>query len=156
MSVRLEEPRSAGDWARARRLVEAYAAALPIDLSFQEFAAELDDLARHYAPPTGAFFIAVEANEPLGCVGVRRFEEGVGEIKRLYVAPAARGRGVGRLLAEAAVEAGTRLGYARLLLDTLPSMSEALALYRSLGFRPTEAYRFNPVPGAVYMERTIS
>jgi GNAT superfamily N-acetyltransferase len=83
---------------------------------------------------------------------VRKFSDGTGEVKRLYVAPVARGRKRGRLLTEAIVEEARRLGYGRLLLDTLPSMNEAKSLYLSLGFKPTSAYRFNPVPGTVFLE----
>jgi ribosomal protein S18 acetylase RimI-like enzyme len=84
---------------------------------------------------------------------VRQFSGGVvAEIKRLYVVPAARGRRVGHLLAENIVTLAKQLGYSQLLLDTLPSMKEAQSLYASLGFRPTSAYRFNPVPGTAFLK----
>ena len=138
-----------------KRLIEEYAASLDVDLAFQNFAHELEHLTGEYAAPTGAFLLAVEQGAQLGCVGVRKFSDGVGEIKRLYVVPAARGRGVGGLLARGIVVEAERLGYARLLLDTLPSMKEAQSLYTSLGFRPTAAYRYNPFPGTVYLELRI-
>jgi carbonic anhydrase len=123
-----------------------------MDLSFQNIAYELEHLPSEYGAPTGAFFLAEENGCDVGCVGLRRLAEGVGEIKRLYTTPAARGRGVGRLLARTAVAAGDRLGYYRLLLDTLPSMKQAHSLYTSLGFKSTAAYRFNPVEGAAFLE----
>lgn len=150
-STRLAQPQSEAEWRQARALIEEYAASLELDLSFQNIAHELDHLSVEYGPPGGAFFLAQENGTSLGCVGLRRFCEGVGEIKRLYIRPAARGRGVGRLLAESAVAAGKRLGYRRLLLDTLPDMKAAQSLYVALGFRPIDAYRFNPVAGTVFL-----
>jgi putative acetyltransferase len=155
VAIRLLQPGSPGEWLRARRLVEEYAASLERDLSFQDLSHELDHLESEYAPPEGAFFVALDGDVALGCGGLRCHTPGVGEVKRLYVAPAARGRGVGRLLAQAVVDAGRQLGYARLLLDTWPSMTEAQALYASLGFVPTDAYRFNPVPGTVYLQLSL-
>jgi carbonic anhydrase len=154
-SLRLLQPASPEDWRRARQLVEAYAASLNLDLSFQDFRHELQDLASEYGPPTAAFLLAVDRGASVGCVGVRRFSDGVGEVKRLYVVPAVRGRGVGRLLARGIVAEAEHLGYARLVLDTLPSMKEAQALYSSLGFQPIAPYRFNPVPGTVFLELTL-
>jgi ribosomal protein S18 acetylase RimI-like enzyme len=155
MAVRLAPPQSENDWREARRLIEEYADALHVDLAFQSLAHELEHLADEYSPPTGAFLLAQENDSYLGCVGLRRFCDGVGEIKRLYIDPAARGRGAGRLLAEGIVAAGRQLGYSRLLLDTLPSMKEAQSLYMSLGFKPTSAYRFNPVPGTAFLELAL-
>jgi putative acetyltransferase len=151
-TIELTQPQSRQDWRQARRLVEEYAASLNLNLGFQNFAHELENLASEYSAPTGAFLLAREQRALLGCVGVRRHAEGDGEIKRLYVVPAARGRGIGALLARGIVAEAVRLGYARLLLDTLPVMHEAQVLYLSMGFRPIAAYRFNPLPGAAFFE----
>ncbi len=152
MAIHLVQPRSGDEWRAARHLIEEYAASLNLDLSFQNIAYELEHLASEYGPPAGAFFLAEENGSFFGCVGLRQFSEGVGEIKRLYTIPAARGCGLGRLLAERIVAAGRVLGYRRLLLDTLPTMKEARSLYLSLGFKPTAAYRFNPVAGTAFLE----
>jgi GNAT superfamily N-acetyltransferase len=152
MAIRLIVPQTAADWREARRLIEAYAASLNVDLCFQNIGHELEHLAEEYGPPSGAFLLARENDVALGCVGLRRAAEGVGEMKRLYLAPAARGKGAGRMLAEAIVAAAKDLGYSSVVLDTLPAMKAAQALYASLGFRPTSAYRFNPIEGTVYLE----
>jgi putative acetyltransferase len=120
--VRLVSPVAEGDWRKARRLIEQYAASLNVDLCFQN------------------------------CVGLRRISDDVAEMKRLYAVPAARGRGIGCLLAEGIIDASRGLGYATVVLDTLSSMKEARALYATLGFKATSAYRFNPVPGTSYLE----
>jgi GNAT superfamily N-acetyltransferase len=140
------------DWRQARELVEEYAATLNVDLAFQNFAQEIESLEREYGPPTGGFLLAAVNGVSVGCVGVRRFSERTGEVKRLYVRPEGRGRGVGRRLAEGIIAVGKDLGFSRLLLDTLPSMAEAHALYVTLGFTPIDAYRFNPVPGTAFLE----
>lgn len=154
-NVVFHQPEAPQDWARARGLVEEYAASLGVDLGFQNIAHELDHLSSEYSAPSGAFLIATEHGEALGCAGVRHFASGDGEIKRLYVIPAARGRGIGMQLARRIIDEGHRLGYTRLLLDTLPAMQEAQSLYLALGFRPTCAYRFNPVAGTAYFELSL-
>jgi GNAT superfamily N-acetyltransferase len=155
-AIRLVHPQSARQWRTARVLVEEYVGSLDLDLSFQNIAAELEHLAMEYGPPSGAFFLAEEDGHCLGCAGVREFSTGVGEVKRLYVRAIARGRDVGRLLAERVLVESRALGYRRLLLDTLPSMSAAQSLYVSLGFKPTAPYRFNPVPGTRYLELPLA
>lgn len=156
MAIHLVQPQSDEHWRRARQLVEEYVASLKLDLSFQNIAYELEHLPAEYGAPVGAFLLAEDGETDLGCIGLRRFADEVGEMKRLYTRPAARGRGVGRFLAQGAVAAGKRLGYRRLLLDTLPSMREAQSLYTSLGFKPTTAYRFNPVEGTVFLELQLA
>ncbi len=143
------------DIAAARELIVAYQTALGIDLSFQDFAHEVATLPGGYAPPDGVLLLAVVDGRAVGCVGVRRFDAERCEMKRLYVAPAARGTGAGRTLAEQAMAHARALGYTRMLLDTLPSMHQAQALYERLGFRDVPAYRVNPVAGTRYLEARL-
>jgi ribosomal protein S18 acetylase RimI-like enzyme len=140
------------DLELVRGLFEEYVASLGIDLSFQGVGAELAQLPGKYAPPRGVVLLARDAAGAMGCVALRPWTQpGVCEIKRLYVRPAARGRSLGRQLAEAVVAWANHAGYRRVLLDTLGSMQAARRLYASLGFRPVEPYYHNPVPGTLYM-----
>ena len=135
-----------------RSLFEEYAATLGFDLCFQNFDEELASLPGSYAPPTGTIVVAFVDGTGAGCVALRPFSEGVCEMKRLYVKPAHRGRGIGRALAAAVVEFARVAGYELMRLDTLVSMEEANALYRSIGFVPCERYRRNPCEHPVFME----
>jgi putative acetyltransferase len=141
------------EWLPAvRRLFEEYAASLEVDLAFQDFERELRELPGDYAPPAGRLLLALDGDESAGCVALRPYEPGVCEMKRLYVRPAHRASGLGRRLVEEVVAAGRDAGYELMRLDTLPAMAAARRLYRSLGFREIEAYRFNPVHGTTYFE----
>jgi len=135
----------------------AYAASLPIDLGYQNFDAELASLPGKYAPPHGALLIARDASgAALGCVAMRPLAEpGVCEMKRLYVAPAGRGQGLGKQLTLAIIEAARAAGHREMRLDTLASMQEAQALYRSLGFVEIGAYYDTPVADTVFMSLTL-
>lgn len=138
-----------------RALFEEYAAALGVDLGFQDFDRELAELPGEYVPPGGRLLLALDEGNPAGCVALRPFEPGVCEMKRLYVRSAFRGTGLGRLLAERIVGAGRDAGYERMRLDTLPAMAAARGLYESLGFVEIEAYRPNPIHGTTYFELAL-
>jgi putative acetyltransferase len=133
--------------AEVRVLLREYEASLPFALDFQNFDAELAGLPGDYGEPHGALLLA----RGRGCVALRRIDQRTCELKRLYVRPRERGTGLGRRLVEAATERARALGYKRILLDTTPGMEAAHALYRSLGFQPTERYTENPVPGTRYL-----
>ncbi len=142
----------AADLADVAGLFRAYAASLPVDLGYQGFAAELTGLPGAYAPPTGALLLARGADgASLGCVALRALGPDCCEMKRLYVAPEARGLRLGRALAEAVIEAARGLGHRELRLDTLPFMADAMGLYARLGFREVPPYYDTPVAGTVFL-----
>lgn len=145
------------DLDAVRRLFEDYAASLNVDLAYQGFAAELDGLPGHYAPPTGALLLARDnSGSALGCVALRSLEPpSVCEMKRLYVSPAARGMGLGSALITALVDQARSRGYSEMRLDTLPTMGDAQRLYRSMGFEATEAYYETPVENTVFLALKI-
>lgn len=135
-----------------RTLFSEYAASLPFRLDFQHFDEELRNLPGEYSAPEGAILLALAEGAPAGCVALRRIDESVCEMKRLWVRPAARGLALGRALTVAVMEAASTRGYRSMRLDTVPSMERAVALYRSLGFHEIAPYRFNPVEGTLYFE----
>ena len=138
-----------------RALFNEYAGSLGIDLCFQNFEAELAGLPGDYAPPRGALFIARSGHDMVGCCALRPLDAAdypnACEMKRLYVRPALRGKGLGRRLAEAVIQAASLAGYAYVLLDTLSEMETARAMYQELGFVEVAPYYFNPIEGAHYL-----
>src|SRR4051812_30481106 len=130
----VEQAASPAQWTEVDRLIRAYLAELPFEIDFQDLDRELAELPVEYGPPTGAALLARDADggAAFGVVGVRRFAAGEAELKRMYVDPSGRGGGAGRALATAAVEVARQLGYRRLLLDTVASMTAAIATYEAL------------------------
>ena len=135
-----------------RQLFVEYARSLNIDLCFQGFEQELAELPGRYAPPPGRLLLALEGEAVVGCVALRKIDDGICEMKRLYVRPAFRGMGAGRLLVTAVLEAARECGYRVMRLDTLVSMKEARALYESFGFIRAAPYYEHPSAEAVFME----
>jgi ribosomal protein S18 acetylase RimI-like enzyme len=151
----IREAEGRDDVAAIRLLFEEYAQSLGVDLSFQGFGEELASLPGAYSPPGGRLLLAADQARAVGCVGVRPLADGLCEMKRLYVRPDARKRGVARQLAEAAIAFGKTANYRAMRLDTLPTMAAAQELYRQLGFREVAPYRYNPVPGTAFMELAL-
>lgn len=154
-AIEIRPARWPEDRALVRGLFREYADGLGVDLCFQGFDEELADLPGKYAPPAGRLLIAWDGGQALGCVALRPIDARSSEMKRLYLRPAARGTGLGRRLAERICDEARAAGYARICLDTLPSMGPALAVYAALGFEPTEPYVYNPIPGALFLARAL-
>lgn len=144
------------DIADVRTLFGEYAGLVAEALCFQNFDAELAALPGDYAPPGGVLLIARDGDAPAGCVALRGLDAGTGEMKRMYVREAYRGGGLGRRLAVAVIEEARKRKYARLVLDTLPKLTQAIALYRDLGFRETGPYLASPTPCAICFELKLS
>lgn len=147
----VREAQGPADIEDVRRLFREYEAAIAVDLCFQGFAHELTSLPGTYSRPIGRLLLALHEGESVGCVGLRPLQSRDCEMKRLYVRSSGRRRGIGRLLATAIIDQARLAGYSRILLDTLTSMTEARALYASLGFNEIPPYCHNPLPGAQYL-----
>jgi ribosomal protein S18 acetylase RimI-like enzyme len=139
-----------------RALFEEYATGLGFSLCFQNFDAELAGLPGAYAPPAGRLLVAEVDGGLVGCVALRSHQPGVCELKRLYVRPAYRGRGLGRRLLEALLSEAVAAGYREAVFDTIESMKEALALYRTFAFEPTEPYGCHPVAGSLCFRKVLT
>jgi GNAT superfamily N-acetyltransferase len=156
---------AARDLGDVRILFGEYSGLVADALCFQNFDAELAALPGEYAPPGGVLLIARDAGaaarsrtggNAAGCVALRRIDAGTGEMKRMYVREPYRGSGLGRRLAMEVIEAAKKSGYGRVVLDTLPKLAPAIALYRDLGFRETNPYLACPTPGALCFELKLS
>ena len=153
--------RTVADMGEARALFEEYAGWLGVDLCFQGFAEELATLPGAYAPPRGRLLLAGPPAAAVGCIALRPLdvaEDGppsIGEVKRLYVRPAARGTGLGLRLAQCLLDEARTIGYRQIVLDTLGWMAQARRLYEGLGFRECAPYYHNPLAGVVYMSLAL-
>jgi ribosomal protein S18 acetylase RimI-like enzyme len=151
--VKFIQASSADEIDHARQLFREYEAWLNLDLCFQNFEKELAELPGAYAAPSGRLLLALENDELVGCVALRKLNDDACEMKRLFLRPQFHGRGLGRPLAERIIDEARDIGYQRMRLDTLSEqMGNAIALYRALGFREIAPYYQNPVPGALFME----
>lgn len=151
MSLQLRQAQAPADMEAVRALFREYQQSLGIDLCFQGFEAELAALPGDYAPPQGRLYLGFDEGVAACCIALRRLDATTAEMKRLYVRPAFRGRGHGRVLAQQVIDDAKATGAARLVLDTLPGMKGAQAMYEAFGFRDIPPYTHNPVPGARFM-----
>ena len=149
----LQRAKSPEQIAQVRELFLEYANSLGFSLCFQSFDQELASLPGDYAAPAGRLILATSNGHPAGCVALHQLAPEICEMKRLYVRPQFRGKGLGRELANKAIAQARQIGYKCLSLDTVePVMKAAVAMYRQLGFREIPPYRPNPIAGALYME----
>lgn len=153
----LEQVESPAQIEQARELFLEYAQSLGFSLCFQSFDQELAGLPGDYAPPDGRLLLARYRDQLAGCAALRKLDPGVCEMKRLYLRPQFRGRGLGRVMAETLIAEARVIGCGKMRLDTVePVMPNAVAMYRRLGFKEIEPYRPNPIPGALYFELELS
>lgn len=141
---------------KVKKLFLEYAESLPIDLDFQDFEDELKKLPGKYVSPTGAIILAMVDNTAVGVVALRKIEDDICEMKRLFVKESYQGLGIGKKLAEKIIADAKNRGYNYMRLDTLSSLKKALDLYRSLGFYEINAYIYNPMDNAIYMEKELN
>ncbi len=140
------------DFEVAKKLMREYAADIGVDLAFQDFENECNNMATQYANPEGAFVIAYHNDHPIGCFGIRKIDNSTCELKRMYLRQEVRRQGLGERLLTIAIQTAAGLEYQLMRLDTLPSMTSAIRLYKKLGFKEIEPYRFNPIEGSKFME----
>jgi ribosomal protein S18 acetylase RimI-like enzyme len=154
--AQIYEARFPEDLDVVRAMFREYAESLAIDLSFQDFESEVANLPGKFAAPHGRVLLARNNGQVIGCIAMRPLNGAACEMKRLYIRPSGRGQQVGKQLAAMICQIAKEAGYARIRLDTLPGMQAAQRLYASLGFKPIAAYVFNPVAGAIFMERDLT
>jgi len=148
-----QQAESALQIAQARELFLEYAQSLGFSLCFQSFDQELANLPGEYAPPSGRLLLAEYEGRLAGCVALHKLEEGICEMKRLYLRPQFRGKRLGRAIADRIIAEARAIGYGRMRLDTVePVMKDAVAMYRRIGFREIAPYCKNPIAGVLYME----
>jgi len=143
------------EFEQARSLFKEYVEVLGVDLSFQDFEMELDTIHIQYNKPGGGLILVYMNEKPVACAGVRHFDEEAAELKRMYVRSEYRGLRIGVELLNRSLSLAKDLGYKKIRLDTLENMFRAQELYKSNGFYTISAYRFNPIPGTIYMEKVL-
>ena len=150
--MRVRQAKTKTEIKEVRNLFREYETLLNVDLRFQSFEEELAGLPGKYSRPYGDLLIGLDGERIVGCVAIRRLEDSVCEMKRLFVRPEAQGTGLGRRLAQEIILVARELGYSLMRLDTLDRLTEAMHLYETLGFRRTDPYYENPLPDVVYWE----
>lgn len=143
------------EYNHAKNLMVEYSESIGIDLSFQNFDEELKNVVKEYGAPDGCLLLAKDGEQFVGCVALRKIDHQICKMKRLYVKPDWKGKGIGKRLATSILKEGKALGYHFMRLDTLSSMKPAVSLYKSLGFYEIDPYYFNPIENTLYMELNL-
>ncbi len=154
--MKIIQARATDDIDAVRALFREYQRFLKVDLCFQGFAEELATLPGRYAPPQGRLLLAWGGEQAAGCVALRPLENGVCEMKRLFIRSAYRGQGLGLMLAQRIILEAIAVGYTVMRLDTLDTLERAMRIYENLGFQRCAPYYANPLPGVVYWQRALS
>lgn len=155
MNFTLKKGETATDFDNGKRLFLQYIQSLDFELTFQDVDRELAEIAVEYNAPTGALLLVYDGDKAIACAGVRKIDSTIAELKRMFVDPAYRGHQLGQQLLQMALAVSKQLGYSSIRLDTVPQMRSAIKLYESAGFREIDPYRFNPMPGAIFMEKEL-
>jgi putative acetyltransferase len=150
--MRIKRAQTKAEIQEVESLFQEYESFLNVDLCFQNFEDELANLPGKYSPPRGDLLIGLDGEKIVGCVAVRKLDDDICEMKRLFVRQEARGTGLGRQLAQEIIVISQKLGYSLMRLDTLDRLTKAMHLYKTLGFKKIESYYENPLPGVVYWE----
>jgi ribosomal protein S18 acetylase RimI-like enzyme len=155
MKFTLKKGETATDFDNGKRLFKQYIQSLDFELTFQDVDRELAEIAIEYNNPTGALLLVYDGDKAIACAGVRKIDSSTAELKRMFVDPGYRGHQLGQQLLQMALAVSKQLGYSSIRLDTVPQMRSAIKLYELAGFREIDPYRFNPMPGAIYMEKEL-
>jgi ribosomal protein S18 acetylase RimI-like enzyme len=155
-NINIKKADTAKGFEQGKILFEEYASSLDFDLGYQDFKKELRTITQQYKEPEGALLLCFIDNESaVGCAGVRKFSEGIAELKRLYVKPDYRSLKIGKRLLELAIDTAKQLNYKFIRLDTVPGQIKAQELYHYLGFYEIEPYRYSPIEGTIYFEKIL-
>jgi ribosomal protein S18 acetylase RimI-like enzyme len=154
-TITLKKAATTTDFENGKQLFLRYIQSLDFELNFQDVDRELNEISTEYNYPTGALLLVYDDDNAIACAGIRKIDPQIAELKRMFVDPGYRGLQLGQQLLQMAIDEARQLGYNSIRLDTVPSMLAAIKLYRSFGFRDIEPYRFNPIAGAIFMEKEL-
>jgi ribosomal protein S18 acetylase RimI-like enzyme len=154
-TITFKKATTPADFKNGKQLFRQYIQSLNFELTFQDVDRELEEIAIEYNAPTGVLLLACDGDKAVACAGVRKIDGSVAELKRMFVDPAYRGLQLGQQLLQQALDAARQLGYTAIRLDTVPHMQAAIKLYKAAGFYEIAPYRFNPIAGAIYMEKKL-
>ncbi|OQP47928.1 GNAT family N-acetyltransferase [Niastella yeongjuensis] len=143
------------DFENGKQLFRQYIKSLSFELNFQDVDRELEEIHVEYNLPTGVLLLAYDGEKAIACAGVRKIDSEISELKRMFVDPTYRGHQLGQKILQQSLDEAKHLGYRAIRLDTIPEMQSAIKLYTAAGFYPIEPYRFNPMPGAIFMEKVL-